>query len=143
MLESLLNEYLTTTSSILLLLSRGSRLPFTRPFFCARCKTGELRQFRAQLNLYSEQTNSLPDQFWDSRHELGLEGYYEVVGRALDEDVLIRQLNVMLGYAPSIVELLRERLSERHSPLQMDHDRADRRRGGPRADVHMARASAR
>jgi uncharacterized Rmd1/YagE family protein len=112
-LESLLNDYLTTTSTIPTLLSRGSRLPFTRSFILG--KTGELLQFRAQLNLYSELTDSLPDLFWDSRHELGLEGYYEAVGRALDVHVRIRQLNEKLDYAGGIVEVLRERLSERHS----------------------------
>lgn len=112
-LESLLNEYLETTSTIPLLLSRGSRLPFTRSFIL--CKTGQLLQFRAQLNLYSELTDSLPDLFWDSRHELGLEGYYDAVGRALDVDVRIRQLNEKLDYASGIVEVLRELLSERHS----------------------------
>jgi len=112
-LETLLNEYLETTASIPLLLSRGSRPPFTRSFILR--KTGELLQFRAQLNLYSELTDSLPDLFWDSRHELGLEGYYGAVGRALDVDVRIRQLNDKLDYASGIVEVLRERLSERHS----------------------------
>jgi uncharacterized Rmd1/YagE family protein len=112
-LETLLDEYLETTASIPLLLSRGSRLPFTRSFILR--KTGELLQFRAQLNLYSELTDSLPDLFWDSRHELGLEGYYGAVGRALDVDVRIRQLNHKLDYASGIVEVLRERLSERHS----------------------------
>ena len=48
-LESLLIEYLETTSTIQLLLSRGSRLPLLRFFIL--CKTGELQQFRAQLNL--------------------------------------------------------------------------------------------
>lgn len=112
-LESMLNDYLATTSTIPTLLSHGSRLPFTRPFILR--KTGELLQFRAQLNLYSELTDSLPDIFWDSRHELGLEGYYESVGRALDVDVRIRQLNNKLDYASGIVEVLRERLSEKHS----------------------------
>ncbi|KAF8539232.1 hypothetical protein BDD12DRAFT_793186 [Trichophaea hybrida] len=112
-LESLLDKYLATTSDIPTLLSRGSRLPFTRSFIL--CKTGELLQFRAQLNLYSELTDSLPDLFWDSRHELGLEGYYDAVGRALDVHVRIRQLNEKLDYASGIVEVLRERLSERHS----------------------------
>ncbi|KAI5790174.1 hypothetical protein EDC01DRAFT_657877 [Geopyxis carbonaria] len=111
-LETLLDAYLETTSEIPLLLSRGSRLPYTRSFILR--KTGELLQFRAQLNLYSELTDSLPDIFWDSRHELGLEGYYEGVGRALDVDVRIRQLNEKLDYASGIVEVLRERLSERH-----------------------------
>ncbi|KAH8149917.1 uncharacterized protein LAJ45_06069 [Morchella importuna] len=112
-LESLLNEYLAGTSTIPTLLSRGSRLPFTRSFILR--KTGELLEFRAQLNLYSELTDSLPDIFWDSRHELGLEGYYESVGRALDVNVRIRQLNEKLDYASGIVEVLRERLSEKHS----------------------------
>jgi uncharacterized Rmd1/YagE family protein len=112
-LESLLDAYLETTSEIPKLLSQGSRLPFTRSFILR--KTGELLQFRAQLNLYSELTDSLPDLFWDSRHELGLEGYYEAVGRALDVDVRIRQLNQKLDYAGGIVEVLREQLSEKHS----------------------------
>lgn len=112
-LESLLDEYLATTSNIPSLLSRGSRLPFTRSFILR--KTGELLQFRAQLNLYSELTDSLPDIFWDSRHDLGLEGYYGAVGRALDVDVRIRQLNEKLDYASGIVEVMREQLSERHS----------------------------
>ncbi|CUS10932.1 unnamed protein product [Tuber aestivum] len=114
-LESLLDSYLTTTHTIPTLLSRGSKLPFTRSFILR--KTGELLEFRARLNLYSELTDSLPDIFWDSRHELGLEGYYDAVGRALDVDVRIRQLNAKLDYASGIVEVLRERLSERHSLL--------------------------
>ncbi|KAG0637515.1 hypothetical protein HOY80DRAFT_972467, partial [Tuber brumale] len=114
-LESLLDSYLTTIHTIPTLLSRGSKLPFTRSFILR--KTGELLEFRAQLNLYSELTDSLPDIFWDSRHELGLEGYYDAVGRALDVDVRIRQLNAKLDYASGIVEVLRERLSERHSLL--------------------------
>jgi uncharacterized Rmd1/YagE family protein len=112
-LEGMLDAYLETTSEIPKLLSQGSRLPFTRSFILR--KTGELLQFRAQLNLYSELTDSLPDLFWDSRHELGLEGYYEAVGRALDVDVRIRQLNQKLDYAGGIVEVLREQLSEKHS----------------------------
>jgi len=114
-LESMLDSYLMTTHTIPTLLSRGSKLPFTRSFILR--KTGELLEFRAQLNLYSELTDSLPDIFWDSRHELGLEGYYDAVGRALDVDVRIRQLNAKLDYASGIVEVLRERLSERHSLL--------------------------
>jgi uncharacterized Rmd1/YagE family protein len=50
-------------------------------------KTGELLALRAQLNHYSELTDSLPDLFWDSRHELGLEGYYDQVGKNLDVGV--------------------------------------------------------
>lgn len=116
-LESLLDRYLQTTSTIPTQLSSSDRWQWKRGFtrsFVLR-KTGELLQFRAQLNLYSELTDSLPDLFWDSRHELGLEGYYEAVGRALDVDVRIRQLNEKLDYASGIVEVLREQLSEKHS----------------------------
>ena len=94
------------------LLGFGSRLPFSRPFILR--KTGELLSIRAQLNLYSELTDSLPDLFWDSRHELGLENYYETVGKALDVGVRIRVLNEKLGYASEIASVLRETLSERH-----------------------------
>jgi uncharacterized Rmd1/YagE family protein len=68
---------------------------------------------RAQLNLYSELTDSLPDLFWDSPHELGLEGYYEMVGRALDVGVRIKSLNEKMDYAGEIAAVLRERLSEK------------------------------
>ncbi|KAF8466017.1 hypothetical protein BDZ91DRAFT_658551, partial [Kalaharituber pfeilii] len=111
-LESLLSTYLSSTASIPHLLSTGSRLPFTRSFILR--KTGELLSFRAQLNLYSELTDSLPDLFWDSKHELGLEGCYESVGRALDVETRIRQLNGKMDYASEIVKVLRERLSEKH-----------------------------
>ncbi|KAI5854569.1 YagE family protein [Tricharina praecox] len=116
-LESLLDRYLQTTATIPTQLSSSGSWQWKRGFtrsFVLR-KTGELLQFRAQLNLYSELTDSLPDLFWDSRHELGLEGYYEAVGRALDVDVRIRQLNEKLDYASGIVQVLREQLSEKHS----------------------------
>ncbi|RPA88181.1 DUF155-domain-containing protein [Ascobolus immersus RN42] len=109
-LEDKLNSYLETTRDIPERLSRGGRLPFQRSFILR--KTGELLRFRAALNLYSELTDSLPDIFWDSRHELGLEGYYESVGRALDIETRIGQLNKKLDYATEIVGVLRERLSE-------------------------------
>jgi required for meiotic nuclear division protein 1 len=111
-LESLLSNYFDSTRSIPTLLSRGSRLPFTRSFILR--KTGQLLSVRAQLNLYSELTDSLPDIFWDSRHELGLEGYYDQVGRALDVGVRIKTLNEKMDYAQEIASVLRERLSERH-----------------------------
>ena len=95
------------------LLGFGSRLPFARPFILR--KTGELLSIRAQLNLYSELTDSLPDLFWDSKHELGLEGYYDHVGKALDVGVRIEVLNDKLDYAQEIASMLRETLSERHS----------------------------
>lgn len=111
-LESLLSNYFESTRAIPTLLSQGSRLPFTRDFILR--KTGQLLSVRAQLNLYSELTDSLPDIFWDSRHELGLEGYYEQVGRALDVGIRIKLLNKKMDYAQEIASVLRERLSEKH-----------------------------
>lgn len=111
-LESLLSNYFESTRTIPTLLSKGARLPFTRDFILR--KTGQLLSVRAQLNLYSELTDSLPDIFWDSRHELGLEGYYEQVGRALDVGVRIKVLNEKMDYAQEIASVLRERLSEKH-----------------------------
>ncbi|RAL15452.1 RMD1 family protein [Aspergillus homomorphus CBS 101889] len=111
-LESLLSNYFESTRAIPTLLSKGSRLPYTRDFILR--KTGQLLSVRAQLNLYSELTDSLPDIFWDSRHELGLEGYYEQVGRALDVGIRIKLLNEKMDYAQEIASVLRERLSETH-----------------------------
>ncbi|MCJ1337160.1 hypothetical protein MMC09_002440 [Bachmanniomyces sp. S44760] len=112
-LESLLSDYFESTRSIPTQLSHGSRLPFTRSFVLQ--KTGQLLSVRAQLNLYSELTDSLPDIFWDSRHELGLEGYYDQVGRALDIGVRIKVLNEKMDYSQEIASVLREQLSEKHS----------------------------
>jgi uncharacterized Rmd1/YagE family protein len=111
-LESLLSKYFDSTRSIPTLLSKGSRLRFTRSFILR--KTGQLLSVRAQLNLYSELTDSLPDLFWDSRHELGLEGYYDQVGRALDVGIRIKTLNERMDYAQEMTSVLRERLSEKH-----------------------------
>ena len=111
-LEKLLADYFESTRSIPTLMSRGSRLPFTRSFILR--KTGQLLSVRAQLNLYSELTDSIPDIFWDSKHELGLEGYYDQVGRALDVSVRIKLLNMKMDYAQEIASVLRERLSEKH-----------------------------
>ncbi|KAL1899186.1 hypothetical protein Sste5346_003108 [Sporothrix stenoceras] len=77
-------------------------------------KTGELLSLRAQLNHYRELTDALPDIFWDARAELGLEGYYEQVGRALDVGVRIKTLNQKMDYAQEIATVLREISSERH-----------------------------
>ncbi|KAL8679251.1 MAG: hypothetical protein Q9186_004442 [Xanthomendoza sp. 1 TL-2023] len=111
-LETLLSTYLTTTHPIPRLLSNGSPLPYTRTTILQN--TGLLLSLRAQLNLYSELTDSLPDLFWDSKYELGLEGYYDMVGRALDVGVRIKVLNGKLDYATEIAEVLRGQLSERH-----------------------------
>ncbi|EXJ85754.1 hypothetical protein A1O1_06122 [Capronia coronata CBS 617.96] len=113
-LETNLSTYLASTADIPMLLSKGSRLPFklSRRFILR--KTGQLLLLRAQLNLYSELTDSLPDLFWDSRHELNLENYYDQVGRALDVGIRIKVLNEKMDYASEIVSVLRERLSEKH-----------------------------
>ena len=113
-LETSLSSYLTSTSEIPKLLSRGSRLPLSISRSFILRKTGQLLSLRAQLNLYSELTDSLPDLFWDSRHELGLEGYYDQVGRALDVGIRIKVLNEKMDYAQEIATVLRERLSEKH-----------------------------
>lgn len=110
-LENSLSAYFTSTQSIPLTLASGKPLRFTRAEILQ--KTGELLLIRAQLNLYSELTDSLPDLFWDSPHELGLEGYYEMVGKALDVGVRIRGLNEKMDYAGEIAAVLRERLSEK------------------------------
>jgi len=113
-LETNLSTYLASTADIPALLSKGSRLPFklSRRFILR--KTGQLLLLRAQLNLYSELTDSLPDIFWDSRHELNLENYYDQVGRALDVGIRIKVLNEKMDYAAEIATVLRERLSEKH-----------------------------
>ena len=113
-LETSLSTYLSSTQRIPLLLSRGTRLPLTISRRFILRKTGELLLLRAQLNLYSELTDSLPDLFWDSKHELNLENYYDQVGRALDVGVRIKILNEKMDYAAEIATVLRERLSEKH-----------------------------
>lgn len=116
-LESNLSTYLASTSDIPLLLSRGSRLPLSISRRFILRKTGQLLLLRAQLNLYSELTDSLPDLFWDSRHELQLESYYDMVGKALDVGIRIKILNEKMDYAGEIAQVLRERLSEKHGVL--------------------------
>ncbi|SPO04467.1 related to protein RMD1, required for meiotic division [Cephalotrichum gorgonifer] len=112
-LESDLASYFEHTRSIPSILSQGSRLPLSRTFI--HQKTGELLSLSARLNNYSELTDSLPDIFWDSRADLGLEGYYDQVGRALDVNVRIRTLNQRLDYAQDIASVLREMSAEKHS----------------------------
>lgn len=114
-LETLLSNYQASTRAIPTMLASSKSLPrhpFTRPFILR--KTGELLSIRAQLNLYSELTDSMPDIFWDSRHELGLGEYYDQVGRALDVGVRIKVLNEKIGFAQEIASVLREQLSEKH-----------------------------
>ena len=118
-LETLLSAYQHSTRGIPVMLAKGENktlgrksVPFTRSFILR--KTGELLSIRAQLNLYSELTDSMPDIFWDSRHELGLGEYYDQVGRALDVGVRIKVLNEKIGFAQEIASVLRESLSEKH-----------------------------
>jgi uncharacterized Rmd1/YagE family protein len=115
-LETLLSSYQHSTRQIPKTLASSKTLPTHSPFtrsFILR-KTGELLSLRAQLNLYSELTDAMPDIFWDSRHELGLGEYYDQVGRALDVGVRIRVLNDKIGFAQEIASVLREQLSEKH-----------------------------
>jgi uncharacterized Rmd1/YagE family protein len=114
-LEESLSGYFASTRSIPSTLSTGRPIRITRRHILR--KTGELLSIRAQLNLYSELTDSLPDLFWDSRHELGLEGYYDMLGRSLDVGIRIKVLNEKMDYAGEIAAVLRERLSEKHSAM--------------------------
>jgi uncharacterized Rmd1/YagE family protein len=114
-LENSLTSYFQTTQSIPSSLAQGRKPRFGRAFILR--KTGELLHIRAQLNLYSELTDALPDMLWDSPHELGLEGYYEALGRELDVGQRIRLLNERMDYASEIATVLRERLGEKHSHL--------------------------
>lgn len=111
-LETALTSYFESTRNIPALLSQGAGIPLGRRFILQ--KTGELLSLRARLNHYSELTDSLPDIFWDTSSELGLEGYYEQVGRALDVNVRIRALNQKMDYAAEIATVLREMSSEQH-----------------------------
>ena len=112
-LETLLEHYFETTKEITQRLSQGGRLPSSRSAILQ--KTGQLLSIRAKLNLYSELTDSLPDLFWDSKQELGLEGYFDQVGRVLDTKIRIKTLNERMDYAQEIASVLRQQLSENHS----------------------------
>ena len=114
-LENSLTNYFSTTQSIPSSLAQGRKPRFGRAFILR--KTGELLHIRAQLNLYSELTDVTPDMLWDSPHELGLEDYYEALGRELDVGQRIKVLNEKMDYASEIAAVLRERLGEKHSHL--------------------------
>ena len=112
-LESLLAAYQHSTRLIpATLSSSSSHPPFTRSFILR--KTGDLLSIRAQLNLYSELTDAMPDLFWDARHSLNLGGCYDALGRAGDVGARIRVLNDKIGFAQEIAAVLREQLSEKH-----------------------------
>lgn len=114
-LENSLTNYFHTTQNIPSTLAAGRKPRFSRAFILR--KTGELLHIRAQLNLYSELTDALPDMLWDSPHELGLEGYYEALGRELDVGQRIKLLNERMDHASEIAAVLRERLEAQHSHL--------------------------
>lgn len=111
-LENLFESYFQSTKTIPSVLMKGSGLPYDRPFILS--KTGELLNIRAQLNLYNELTDSLPDLLWDAESSLGLEDYFDKVGKALDIKSRIDTLNDRMDYANEIATVLRERLSEKH-----------------------------
>ena len=114
-LENSLTTYFATTTSIPTLLAAGKFPSISRKLILR--KTGELLQIRAQLNLYSELTDSLPDLLWDSPHELGLESYFDDLGRNLDVGQRIKALNEKMDYASETARVVREWLGEGHSHL--------------------------
>lgn len=111
-LESQLNDAFDDTRAILSKLSAGGRLPFTQKFVIK--KIADILSIRAQLNLYTDLTDTVPDMLWESRFELGLERYYDEVGRALDVDDRIDALNDKIQYTQDIATVLKEQLSENH-----------------------------
>lgn len=112
-LENLVDEYSQSSRAILSILMNGSMRLKSRKWVYE--KIGQLLDLRAQLNLYSELADDLPDLFWDTKHELGLESYYDQVGRALDIEIRIKTLNQKMDYAEEIIRNLRDMRSEIHS----------------------------
>lgn len=112
-LENLVDEYSQSSRAILSILMHGSMLLKSRKWVYE--KIGQLLDLRAQLNLYSELADDLPDLFWDTKQELGLESYYDQVGRALDTEIRIKTLNQKMDYAEEIIRNLRDMRSEIHS----------------------------
>jgi required for meiotic nuclear division protein 1 len=113
-LENFVDEYSQSSRSILSILIDGplTRIKSRRWVYQ---RLGGLLDLRAQLNLYSELADALPDLFWDTKQELGLENYYEQVGKALDVVQRIRILNQKMDYAEEIIRNLRDMRSEIHS----------------------------
>ena len=112
-LENLVDEYSQSSRSILSILMNGSMRLKSRKWVYENI--GRLLDLRAQLNLYSELADDLPDLFWDTKHELGLESYYDQIGRALDTEIRIKTLNQKMDYAEEIIRNLRDMRSEIHS----------------------------
>lgn len=113
-LENLVDEYSQSSRAILSMLSGGplTRMKSRRWVYQ---RLSQLLDLRAQLNLYSELADDLPDLFWESKQELGLEIYYDQVGRVLDVLTRIKILNQKMDYAEEIIRNLRDMRSEIHS----------------------------
>ena len=113
-LENLVDEYSQSSRIVLSMLNGGpmARLKSRRWVYQ---RLGHLLDLRAQLNLYSELADDLPDLFWDTKQELGLENYYDQIGRALDVLQRIKILNQKMDYAEEIIRNLRDMRSEIHS----------------------------
>jgi len=112
-LETALKAAMESTKNIPEKMARGRGVPLTHRSIISA--TGQLLSLRARLNHYSELTDSLPEIFWDSRSSLGLENYYDRVGKALDVDMRIQTLNDRLDYAQEISAVLRDLSSQQHS----------------------------
>ncbi|KAK8050277.1 hypothetical protein PG994_012007 [Apiospora phragmitis] len=107
-LENQMEEFNENARPIAITLKGGSEMNQPRPFILK--KTGELLSLRSQLNEY-ELAESLPDLFWDK--ESKLEQYYDRVGKALDVEPRIAQLNKRIDYANELVAVMREMSSEK------------------------------
>ena len=112
-LENMVDGYSQSSRSVLSILMHGSFRLKSRKWVYERI--GQLLDLRAQLNLYSELADDLPDLFWDTKQELGLESYYDQVGRALDTGIRVKTLNQKMDYAEEIIRNLRDMRSEIHS----------------------------
>ncbi|KAI8391797.1 uncharacterized protein BYT42DRAFT_558110 [Radiomyces spectabilis] len=110
-LESMLENYLSSTKHIPILMLQGKKIPLTRREILM--KVGELLSFRQQLNLSAgESFLDTPDFYW-ARPEL--EEYYHKISRHLDVRPRIAILNKKLDYANELASILKEHLSEKHS----------------------------
>lgn len=107
-LENQMEEFNENARPVAITLKGGSEMNQPRRFVLK--KTGELLSLRSQLNEY-ELAESLPDLFWDK--ESKLEQYYDRVGKALDVEPRIAQLNTRIDYANELVAVMREMSSEK------------------------------
>lgn len=114
-LENLVDEYSQSSRNILAILTDGSPIARLKSRRWVYQRLGRLLDLRAQLNLYSELADDLPDLLWDTEQELGLESCYDQVGRALDVVQRVRILNQKMDYAEEIISHLRDMRSEIHS----------------------------